>query len=172
MTTNTNTTQTRQTSSTDTNSNDESNRSDTDHVEIGLTTDTKIELPSELDRGPNGECRCPVDGCDFSGTALGLPRHYYYIHDTSIPEDCFGKETWLAYLRQEHVEKGRSPLDIATDFDSHIGKDQVRNDLQAAGFYFEMATGNVPDATQILLRQDVSEIEDAQRVAAKRRGEI
>lgn len=136
--------------------------------------DTKIELPSELDRGPNGEYLCPVDGCDFTGEALGLPRHYYYIHDTSIPEDCFGEETWLAYLRQEHVEKRRSPFDIASDFDSHIGKDQVRNDLQEAGLYIDRETGNIPDATDILMRQDVTTIEDAQRVAAKqrRRGDI
>ena len=136
-------------------------------------TENEITLPSELDRGPNGECLCPADDCDFSRErARSIPQHYYHSHDNTIADDLFGEDTWIAYLRQEHVGKGLAPSKIARAFGPHIGETRIREDLREYDLYFHLSTGNIPESAWILLHPDVTTIAEAQRVAAKRRGEL
>ena len=162
MTTNTNTTQTRQIDSTNMNSNDESNQSDTDYVEIDLTPDTT----------PFGHIRCPREGCERTvPTKRGLPSHYGQCHKgESLIIDLVGKEPWIAYLEQEHVEHRRTARDIASNLPYLVKYDTVMADLKRFGLYERFRESNAP-ALDILEREDITTIEEAQAVSRELREE-
>ena len=169
MNTNTNTDQTRQTSTTNTSSNDESNcdndhNPDNEHIELDLSPETT----------PFGSVHCPREGCDRNvPTARGLPSHYGQSHtDASLIIDLVGKDTWLAYLRQEHVEREdrRTARDIADDIPYFIKSEAVMADLKRFDIYEPFPESNVP-ARDILAHTDVTTIEEAQAMSRKLREE-
>lgn len=137
-----------------------------------IERESTITLPADLERDADGRCLCPAEGCDYrTADPFGIPSHYK-SHDTSLTADLFGADRWADYLEQEHIENGLAPKAIAKEFGAHIGEKRVRGDLQEHGLYLKLLTGQLSDSARILIRRDVETIADAQRVAAKRRGEL
>lgn len=157
MSTNTNTKQTRQIDTSNSSTDDES-----DHIEID---------PSP-ERTPFGTVYCPHEGCERTvPTERGLPTHYGRYHqDESLIIDLVGRETWIAYLKQEHVEHRRPARDISDSIPDLIKEDTVMADLRRFGLYERFAESNV-SAYEILVNEDVTTIEDAQAMSRKLREE-